>query len=49
MVVEYNGMWNLDNFYNALPDTWTVYQEIAVIDATTALSYNANMRQLTSL
>ena len=46
VVVEYNGMWNLDNFYNALPENWTVYQEIAVIDATTALSYNANMRQL---
>lgn len=46
IVVEYNGMWSLDTFYNALPDDWMVYQEIAIIDSTTAQSYNANMRQL---
>ena len=46
MVVEYNGMWSLDSFYNALPDGFMVYQEICVIDSTTALAYNANMRQL---
>ena len=46
VVVEYNGMWNLDSFYNALPDGWMVYQEITIIDSTTALTYNANMRQL---
>ena len=45
LVVEYNGMWSLDSFYNALPEDWLVYQEIAIIDSTTALSYNANMRQ----
>ncbi len=47
IVVEYNGMWTLDSFYNALPPNWMVYQEILVVDATTAISYNANMRQLT--
>ena len=47
VVVEYNGMWMLDSFYNALPQNWTVYQEIFVSDSTTALMYNANMRQLT--
>ncbi len=46
IVVEYNGMWMLDRFYNALPDTWMVYQEIFVCDSTTAEIYNANMRQL---
>ena len=46
VVVEYNGMWNLDSFYNAMPSDWMVYQEVTVIDATTALTYNANMRQL---
>ncbi len=46
VVVEYNGMWTLDSFYNALPPTWMVYQEILVVDATTAVSYNANMRSL---
>ena len=45
IVIEYNGMWSLDSLYNALPDSWGVYQEIAIIDSTTAVSYNANMRQ----
>ncbi|MBR2342814.1 MAG: GTPase [Clostridia bacterium] len=46
VMVEYNGMWSLDSFYSALPDGWLVYQEIMIVDATTALNYNANMRQL---
>ena len=46
IVLEYNGMWKLDSLYNALPDNWMVYQEIMIVDSTTALSYNANMRQL---
>lgn len=46
VVVEYNGMWSLDKFYNALPEGWVVYQEIMIADSTTILSYNANMRQL---
>ena len=47
VVVEYNGMWMLDSFYNSLPQNWTVYQEIFISDSNTALMYNANMRQLT--
>lgn len=46
VVIEYNGMWQLNALYNALPQNWTVYQEIFIADATTILSYNANMRQL---
>jgi uncharacterized membrane protein YcgQ (UPF0703/DUF1980 family) len=46
LIVEYNGMWKLDSFYNALPDGFMVYQEIMIADSTTALSYNQNMRQL---
>lgn len=46
VVVEYNGMWTIDAFYNALPPNWMVYQEILVVDSTTIISYNANMRQL---
>ena len=46
VVVEYNGMWTLDKFYNALPEDWVVYQEIFIADATTVNFYNANMRQL---
>ena len=46
IIVEYNGMWKLDSFYNALPDGFMVYQEILIVDSTTAITYNANMRQL---
>ncbi len=46
IVVEYNGMWQLDKFYNALPENFLVFQEIFIADSKTILSYNANMRQL---
>lgn len=46
VVIEYNGMWMLDRLYNSLPENWMVYQEILIVDSTTAISYNANMRQL---
>ena len=47
LVVEYNGMWKLDSFYNAIPEDWLVYQEIFIADSTTIINYNANMRQQT--
>ena len=46
VVMEYNGMWNVDALYSALPQNWMVYQEIMIADSTTIVSYNANMRQL---
>ena len=46
VIIEYNGMWLLDRFYNSLPESWMVYQEIFVCDSTTAEVYNANMRSL---
>lgn len=46
IVVEYNGMWSIDKFYNALPENFVVFQEIFIADSTTIASYNANMRQL---
>ena len=46
IVVEYNGMWSLDKFYNSLPQGFMVYQEIFIADSQTILSYNSNMRQL---
>lgn len=46
VIVEYNGMWTIDSFYNALPGGWMVYQEIFIADSKTILSYNSNMRQL---
>jgi hypothetical protein len=46
VMVEYNGMWLLDNLYNNLPDGWMVAQEFLFVDSTTFRSYNNNMRQL---
>ena len=46
VMVEYNGMWLLDDFYNALPDNWLVAQEFFFADANTILTYNENMRNL---
>jgi hypothetical protein len=46
VVIEYNGMWMLDSLYAKMPENWMVYQEFLFADATTFLSYNANMRQL---
>ena len=46
VVIEYNGMWLLDSLYAAMPEGWQVYQEFFFAEASTFLSYNANMRQL---
>ncbi len=46
VVVEYNGMWQLSAFYNALPDDWNVYQEMMFADAATFANFDANMRSL---
>lgn len=46
VIVEYNGMWMLDQFYGAMPQNWVVYQEMCLEDATVFLTYNANMRNL---
>lgn len=47
VVVEYNGTWLLEDFYNAMPEGWMINQVMTFFDATTFLSYNANMRQFT--
>ena len=46
VIIEYNGMWQLSEFYNALPDDWTVYQEMMFADSTTFINYNANIAVL---
>ena len=46
VVVEYNGMWALDDFFNAMPEGWLINQVMTFFDARTFLNYNANMRQL---
>ena len=46
ILIEYNGMWLLDDFYEAMPEGWMLSQVMTFIDSGTFLSYNANMRQL---
>lgn len=46
VVLEYNGMWQLTQLYQNLPENWAVYQEMFFADASTFLQYNANMRSL---
>ena len=46
VVVEYNGMWALEDFFNAMPEGWMINQVMTFFDSNTFLNYNANMRQL---
>ena len=46
ILVEYNGMWLVSKFYDAMPEKWGVYQTTMFADSTTILQYNANMRGL---
>ena len=45
-MVEYNGMWMLDQLYQNMPESWIVYQEFMFADSQTFLTYNTNMRGL---
>lgn len=47
VVVEYNGTWMLQDFFDAMPESWVINQMMTFFDAYTFLSYNQNMRQLT--
>ncbi len=46
VIIEYNGMWQLRELFDNLPDKWIIAQEFFFADASTFLSYNANMRSL---
>ena len=46
VVVELNGMLQVDPFYQKLPEQWQIAQEVMFADGSTILSYNANMRSL---
>ncbi len=46
VVVEYNGMWELEDFFTAMPEGWMVNQIMTFFDSNTFVNYNANMRQL---
>ena len=46
VVVELNGMKMVEEIYQKFPDHWGIAQEVMFADATTFLTYNANMRNL---
>lgn len=46
VMIEYNGMWQLSQLFQNLPEDWGIYQEIFFVDSSTFLSYNSNMRSL---
>ncbi len=46
VVIEYNGMWLINDLYSNMPDDWGVYQTMMFADASTFMQYNANMRSL---
>lgn len=47
VLIEYNGMWMLDDLFAAMPENWVVYQEFSFAETATYLNYNANMRTFT--
>ena len=46
VIIEYNGMWLLDDLYSNLPKDWRVYQEIFTANSETFANYSQNMRSL---
>ena len=46
LVIEYNGMWQINELYNRAPEHWIIGQNILFFDAETFDSYNKNMRSL---
>lgn len=46
VLVEYNGMWLIQQFYDNMPEDWMPYQNMLFFDTNTFESYNTNMRSL---
>jgi uncharacterized repeat protein (TIGR03943 family) len=46
IIIEYNGMWKLETLYANMPRNWVIFQQMLFVDASTFLTYNANMRSL---
>lgn len=46
IMIEYNGMWQMNDLFDRLPENWGIAQETMLVDATTIGAFNANMRQL---
>ncbi len=47
IIVEYNGMWQIQDFYvNSMPQNWVLYQIIAAAEGPTFEMYTKNMASL---
>ncbi len=46
VVLEYNGMWELQKLFDAMPDGWLIAQVMTFFDAAPFLARHKNMRQL---
>lgn len=46
VMIEYNGMWMIDDLINAMPDGWMIYQEYSFAESDKFLMNNQAMRQL---
>lgn len=47
VIIEYNGMWNADDLINNFPKSFSLVQCMMFADASTFITYNANMRNQT--
>lgn len=45
VMIEYNGMWAMDDLFRNMPKNWVIYQEMMFADAGSFEIYNANMRE----
>lgn len=43
VMVEYNGMWKMDNLIYSLPANWPLYQIVTTVNAQTYTSYSQNI------
>lgn len=46
VIIEYNGMWQVQTLYDAMPDDWVVAQEICFAEPSTFPAFNTNIRNL---
>ena len=46
ILIEYNGMWKMEDLYLTMPDNWIICQEMTFVDSGSFTAYNMNMRNL---
>lgn len=46
IIIEYNGMWQLETLFMNMPEEWSIFQCVMAADCSTFQLFNANMRSL---